>query len=251
MTGLDVALAGLILGLGAVLQSAVGFGMPLISIPLLVLAGQPLPNALSLVLGAALVQTAYGSYVARLEVRWRRSAYLAAIQWVTLFAGVACMSLLVRSDPARVKQVVGLAVVLAVTAQWVFRPEPRERLAVGWGEAAAASAGFLAGAVGIGGPPLVLFALAHRWPPDEFRAFLWSQFLLVIPVLEAALVFRFGTPILAWFGLGVAMAPLVWVGSRLGIAVTRRWDRARLRLAALIVLYAIGLVSLIGPYLSG
>lgn len=250
MTPIEIAAVGAILGLGAVLQSAVGFGMPLVSIPLLLVVGHPLPVAVSLVLGAALVQTVHGSYVTRDLIHWRRAVSLAAIQWVTLFVGVACMSILVRSDPVRVKQVVGFFVILAVTVQWILGPAPRDRLAIGWALAAASSAGFMGGLVGIGGPPLVLFAMAHRWSPDAFRAFLWSQFLLVLPVFAAALAFRFGTPMLIWFGIGVAMAPIVWAGSRLGQTVTMRWNRQRLQVAALIVLYGIGLVSLIGPYLG-
>jgi uncharacterized membrane protein YfcA len=73
MTSLEVVVIGSVLGLGALLQSAVGFGMALVAVPLLVLAGRPLPIAVALVLGAAIVQTAYGSYIARERIRWPRA----------------------------------------------------------------------------------------------------------------------------------------------------------------------------------
>jgi uncharacterized membrane protein YfcA len=250
MTLLDAAVIGVILGLGAMLQSAVGFGMALVAIPLLVLGGRPLPEAVALVLGAALVQTAYGTYVTRKQVVWRRTFSFAAIQWVALVAGVACMSLLVGANPAVIKQTVGAALFAIVTAQIVLRPHPRERLARGWTFAAAGSAGFIAGLVGMGGPPVVLFALAHRWSRDTFRGFLWSQFLLVLPILAVALVIRFGTGLVEWLGIGVATAPVVWLGSRIGLRVTQRWDSRRLHVAAVIMLYAIALASLFGPYLG-
>ncbi len=250
MTSLEVVGIGSVLGLGALLQSAVGFGMALVAVPLLVMAGRPLPIAVALVLGAALVQTAYGSYIAREHIRWPRAISFAAIQCVTLVGGVACMGLLVDRDTAAIKQAVGVAVMLVVTVQIVVRPAPREQLAIGWTLGAAGTAGFLSGLVGMGGPPLVLYALAHPWSRDTFRVFLWSQFLLVLPVLGGVLAVRFGAEILAWIALGVAMAPIVWAGSRLGLAATARWDRRRLQIAASIMLYAIGLAGLLGPYLN-
>ncbi len=243
---LEIVVIACILGLGALLQSAVGFGMALFAVPLLVMTGKPLPVAVALALGAALVQTAHGSYVVRDRIHWPRTVSFVAIQSVTLVAGVACMGLLVDRDTTIIKQAIGVAVLLAVTVQIVFRPVPVERLAIGWTLAAASTAGFLSGLVGMGGPPLVLYALAHSWSRDTFRAFIWSQFLFVLPILGGVLALRFGAQILAWMGVGAAMAPIVWAGSRLGLAATARWDRRRVQIAASITLYAIGLAGLLG-----
>lgn len=249
MTVLELLTIAAVLGAGAILQSAVGFGLALVAVPLLVLDGRSLPAAVALVLGAALVQTAHGSYVAREHIRWKLAFVLAGIQWVALLGGVAVMSLLVDSDPARLKQAVGAAVLAAITARLLIRPVPRERVGRGWAVLAAVTAGLLAGSFGMGGPPLALFALAHSWERDAFRAFLWSQFLLVLPVLAILLAFRFGPETLLWVAGGVATAPVVWGASRLGLKLTARWDRRRLQLAAAAVLYAIGLVALLGPLL--
>jgi hypothetical protein len=40
----------------------------------------------------------------------------------------------------------------------------------------AAAALGLAGICGMGGPPLVLWAMAHDWPADKVRAFLFACF---------------------------------------------------------------------------
>jgi uncharacterized membrane protein YfcA len=99
----------------------------------------------------------------------------------------------------------------------------------------------------MGGPPLVLYALAHDWDKDSFRVFLWGQLLLVAPVLVALLAYRTGASVWIFFGIGVAFAPLLWLGARLGISLTARWDRARVNRAAVLVLYALGLLSVISP----
>jgi len=249
MTAVDIILIAAILGLGATLQSAVGFGMALAGVPLLVWAGHPLPVAVALLLGGALVQTAHGTYVTREHIRWRLALPFAAIQWLALGGGVMGMQRLSDADPAVMKQGVGAIVIIVMTAQLIVRPRPRERLAAVWTAVAASTAGLLAGLVGMNGPPLVFYALAHTWNRDRFRGFLWSQFLLVLPVLIVALAIRFGGQLLESVAIGVALAPILWLGSKLGIATTRRWDRKRLQLAAVIMLYLIGAAGVLGPYL--
>lgn len=249
MSPAGVALIAAFLGLGAVLQSAVGFGMGLLAVPLLVWAGHPLPVAVALLIGGAFVQTAYGSYVTRQHIRWRLALPFAGLQWLGLVGGVACMGLLVEADPIAVKQVVGAAVVIVLTLHLVLRPAPRQGLVVFWMILAATTGGFLGGLVGMGGPPLVFFALAQAWSRDDFRAFLWSQFLLALPIIAAALAFRFGPHLLVWMGLGAALAPVLWLGSKLGFRLTTRWDQNQLHVASVLVLYAIGITSILGPYL--
>lgn len=65
----EIGIAALIVTLGALLQSAVGFGMGLVVVPLLTWAGYPLPHAVALLLGAAVIQTGLGTYFARRHVR--------------------------------------------------------------------------------------------------------------------------------------------------------------------------------------
>lgn len=245
----ELILIAAILGLGTTLQSAVGFGMALVSVPLLVWAGHPLPAAVALLLGGALVQNVHGTYVCREHISWRLALPFAAMQGLALIGGVVCMRLLSDADPTVMKQGVGLAVIVMMSAHLIVRPTPRERLAAIWAVVAAACGGFLAGLVGMNGPPLVFYALAHTWSRDRFRGFLWSQFLLVLPVLVAVLAIHFGVQILESAAIGAALAPVLWLGSKLGIAATRRWNRQRLQRVAVIVLYAIGVTSVVGPYL--
>jgi uncharacterized membrane protein YfcA len=248
--GLSVLVAACAVFLGALVQTASGFGMALVAVPVLLWFGWSLPAAVSVALGAAAVQTAVGTWSARASVPWRLTSALAVNQWFLLPVGVGSMLVLDAMDPARTKQLVG-ALVLALSAAWaVLRPRPRPRLHPGWGVLAATSAGLLSGAVGMGGPPVVFFALAHDWDKDRFRGFLWSQFLLVSPVLAAILALRLGPDILWNYGLGLALAPALWAGTRLGFRVSENWQADRLRAVATLLLVVIGLSSVTAPWLS-
>jgi len=246
----ELAAAAAILGVASTLQGAVGFGMGLFSIPLLVWSGFPLPQAVAMLVGASFAQTAYGTYREREWVNWRLTLPIAAMQWLFIPLGVLSMSYLVRADGDVVKQAIGLAVIVAVTARLLIRPEPRDEVGAGWAALAGSVSGFIGGLVGMGGPPLVFFALAHRWEKDRFRAFLWSQFFLATPVIVIALCFRFGLELLELFAIGLATAPVLVVGTRVGLAITHRWNAGRLSIAVVALLYVIGLSSVLGPYLA-
>jgi uncharacterized protein len=246
----QLAAASAILLVGASLQSAVGFGMGLISVPLLVWSGLALPHAVALLLGAAVIQTGYGTYVMRADVRWRSAAGLAAVRALFVPVGVSGMAALVAGDQHILRQAVGAAVVVLVTAQLWFRPDPRPQVHWGWAASAGALSGVLAGLIGMGGPPIVFYALAHGWSNNRFRGFLWSQFLLLLPVMIAVMTMKMDASVLVYFALGLAMAPVSWLGTRAGIAVAGRWSSNRLRTAAVLLLYVVGLSGLLSPYYS-
>ena len=54
------------------------------------------------------------------------------------------------------------------------------------------ASGYMAGAFGMGGPPLVLWTMAHDWPAKKSRAFLWSNYLVFMPIQSCLLLWLFG-----------------------------------------------------------
>ncbi|MCA9656202.1 MAG: TSUP family transporter [Myxococcales bacterium] len=246
-----LGIVALVVTLGAAVQSAIGFGMGMVVVPLLLWSGRSLPEAVALLLAASLVQTAYGTWTVRAEVPWRTTLPVAAAQWAFVPLGVAGMVMLSEARPGVVDQAVGGIVGGVLVLRAVFRPRPRPQLARGWGLLAGAGAGFLAGLVGMGGPPIVLYALAHAWSKDRFRGFLWSSFLLVLPAATAVLVWRQGAELLRWSLLGLLLTPCPWLGSMAGLAVSRRWAVERVRLVAMGTLALIVAWSVLGPIVRG
>lgn len=80
----------------------------------------------------------------------------------------------------------GCAILLFALAE-LLRPEgrPGGRISGRLCFLAGGLSGFLAGAVSIGGPPIVTFAMRQNWPPESFRFFV-TVFLLVQALIKLA-----------------------------------------------------------------
>jgi len=245
----DLAILFVVLGLGATLQTAVGFGIGIVCVPLLLWAGWSLPAAIATVVGAGFVQSGLGVFKTRHAPLPAASAKVALGQWLLAPVGVMSMALLLSLGPTTVKQCVGVALALVLTLR-LFRPAPKRALAAGWAYLAGATGGFLAGLVGMGGPPIVLFAMAQDWDKGTFRRFLWLQFLLGMPIVLTALVLRVGPEILGDFATALGFAPAIWLGSLAGLRLTRERSAGQLKLAAALLLYTVAGASLLGPRLG-
>lgn len=242
--------AALVLGLGAVVQSAAGFGLALFAVPLLTALGRTLPEAVALVIGAAVVQSSLSLWAAPERPPLVSALPMAACQWSGACAGVWAMHSLVAASPSALKAYVGALVVLLTSTQILLKPQPRSEVPRVWAGVAGLASGLLAGAVGMGGPPLVAYAMAHAWERDRFRTFLWTQFVLAAPVVVALLTYSFGHRTLWWVLTGAASLPFLWMGTRVGLALSSRWGRPQLMKVALSLLYLIGFGALLTPWLQ-
>ena len=250
MTIDQLLLIAVILMLGIAVQAAVGFGAGLFAVPLLVWLGIPLPTSVGMLLSLVIVQTGTACWRHRDQLPWRAVLPMFISRGVGLPVGVLLMYLLTEMDPNRTKQVVGVVVLVALALQIGFRVKPKEQIHGGWTLLAGSLSGLMAGMIGMGGAPLVLWLMAHDWPATRQRVFLWLTFLLLVPVQACLLVLTFGQPLILALLLGLAMTPAGLAGAWLGGHIGRRLSRARLRVAMTWLLVAIALQSIVGPWLS-
>lgn len=232
------------------IQGAVGFGAGLFAIPLMVWAGVDLPSAIAVTLSGVMVQTAWNLFRYRGHVRIRETLPLFFLRVLTLPIGIALLGVLVTFGPSRVKQAIGGMLLLVLMFQWLLKVKPRERVGKRWTVLAGSASGLTAGLVGMGGPPVVLWVMAHDWPAKKARAFLWATFLMLSPVNAVLLVYTFGGEMWGplWFGL--YLAPLVIAGSEAGMRAGAMMSRQRLRLASFGLLLLLALVMVLGPMVS-
>jgi len=172
------------------------------------------------------------------------------LQYLFIPVGLWGMHQLREGDNMILRQVVGTVVLLIVTLWVVFKPEQRPSIPGVWMFVAGASSGFLAGLTGIGGPPLAFYGSAHNWSNDRFRAYLWPQFFLVVPLLLALLTYSVGAQLLSYFALGLLAAPLLAMAVRVGLYMTRQWNQNDLRRATILILYLVGLSGALAPWLA-
>jgi uncharacterized membrane protein YfcA len=247
---LNIVAAAGILCLASTVQSAIGFAYALVATPLLIWIGIPLPNVITIVAVCSFVQSFIGARHLRASVPWRLAVLATTARIGMLFIGLLILRQIAELDTGSVRFVVGVLLCLLVITQLVGRSRPAERIHWLWGGLAFSTSGLLAGASGMGGPPLVLWAISHNWPAEKIRGFLFTVFAASIPVQIVLLYFTFGTDIL-WSTLTALMlAPAVFLGAAIGLPLGNRLPRPVLSWIVYITLLVIGISSIV-PKLIG
>lgn len=243
-------LIGLVIAMAAILQSAVGFAFGLFSIPLLVWLGLPLPQAICLGLGVVLCQTVWGIYQYKEYIDISRTWPLAPARAVTVPLGVLTLGMVISLGQEHIKQMIGVVMLLAVLVQLFSHIQPRQSVPKGWGVVAGASSGFFTGLCGMGGPPVVLWVMAHDWSTKRIRTAIWLIFLQTMLIQLGMYAWRFGPKMLVYFAIGIALFPLAIVASALGLKLGSLMSRRRLRAAAFALLIIIALISIAQPLIN-
>jgi uncharacterized membrane protein YfcA len=246
---LHILTTGVILFLGSLLQGAAGFGFGLLVVPLLLWTGMPLPQAVAVTVAAALVQSANGTWHLRQHVHWRVVVNGVMIRTVGLVGGILLLGVLANLPQDRIKQVIGIVILAAVIVQRAWHVHSREHVAPVWTVTAFLSSGLLAGMFAMGGPPLVLWVMAHRWTAQDSRAVLLACFMLALVPHMPLMYARFGSEVLMPFAIGLAYSPLIMLSAWLGVGFGNRFSKDQLRLVTTVLLVVIALRSILEPML--
>src|SRR5688572_28738143 len=154
-------LISLILFASSILQGAVGFASGLFGIPLLMLTGISLPDAVAISLVASAIQNCIAAWQLRREIDVRRTLVPITIRLATLPLGVWALYAIGQENKDLASQIVGLIVLAIVGVQLAFRVQPQASLHPAWEWLAFGMGGFLLGLCGMGGPAMALWVLAH------------------------------------------------------------------------------------------
>jgi uncharacterized membrane protein YfcA len=249
MSPLQIAEIALILLGSSMLQGMVGFASGMVAVPLLLIIGTTLPEAVAISAVAAFAQNLLGLYSLRREVPFRESVRPIAVRFLALPLGILALKLAGELDQDRVRQIIGL-IVLATLGLLVRSPDrSRQRWPTVWDWAAFLSSGFLVGFCGIGGPPIVMWAMAQHWPPGRTRGFLFLVFFSSMFPQLALLGIAYGAEIGPAMLAGVVGSPAVLAGTFLGLRVGRRFSRQWLRRVSFSILLVMAVVEVIRPIL--
>jgi len=245
----NIIIAFLAISIGGFTQGSVGFGCGLMAVPIMVSADIPLPHAVAIVCTSSIFQCWFGWSQNRHLVRWRETILLFLLRSAALPIGVFLMALLIDFGREQIRQLIGVVMLFALVLQWI-RVAPRAHLATRWTVLAGTTSGLLAGLMGVGAAPLVLWTSAHNWSGDRIRTFLWMMFLQTTPLQLLLLYLNFGTPILKVIPIGLALTPACIAGAILGSVFGRRMSSHVLRTLSygLIMLMAIACFVRIGPH---
>ena len=236
--------AGAILFSAGLLQSIVGFGFSLFAIPSLLFIGMTLPQAVATCLIGGFSQRIFLFPTLRGFVDWRTIRPMMISGLIAIPFGTLVLRQVANLPPSTVRQVIGVMIILTLLLQWFGKMQPRESVHKSWTYLAGIASGLLTGFANIGGPPIVLWILAHRFPPEKMRATCLLLFLAFAPFQIVILPIVFGKEVFASFGGALLLVPLVLAGSWIGLRLGSRLSASHVRLGMQALLLIIAVAAL-------
>jgi uncharacterized membrane protein YfcA len=243
-------IAAIILFISSMTQAMIGFAFNLLAIPLLIWTGFSLAEAVVLTSIPIFVQLSTNAYKLREDIVWKDITTPVIIRYLSLPVGIWLLYYVDHLDTAYIKQLVGVMLLLILLTQIFVSFRPREHLHLGWTFLAFSISGIMLGTLGMGGPAIVLWLMAHQWEPKRTRAFITTVFLFASPVQIALLYWKFGAELSHAFVWGILAAPLVIFGALIGVRIGNSFDKKRLKTMVMFFLFLTAILSILSPYLS-
>jgi uncharacterized membrane protein YfcA len=246
---IEIIKIGSILCLGSIVQSSSGFGFGLFAVPLFLFLGFPLPETvIIIVVGAAVQKIAAISHLWK-AADWKGQAPYMAIGLAMMPVGVYCLYQVSLLNQPFIKQVIGSIILLLLLLQWRGIIKPRERVSPVWGYTAGFFSGFLNGLANIGGPPLVLWILAHRWPNEKMRVTPIAFSVILIPFQVLFMILMFGPRLWEPLLKAILLTPLVLLGTWAGLKMGGKISEKQLLIYMRLLLLFIAISAIVRPFL--
>jgi uncharacterized protein len=224
---LSALLAGIVSGM-------TGFGLALISVPLLLFVYEPrtvvvITAVLSVVINFAVVWDSWRDADRRVVIALLPPAFVGVVAGAELLRVV---------DPDYIRLVVGIVVVFS--ALLLLRDIRLPGAQTRWGAVVAGSAsGALSTSTGLAGPPIVLLLASRGFPKRVFRGSSALYFLVMSLLGLTVLLFR-GLLEAGDVPLTLALVPAAFLGKFIGTALLKKVSEKAFRVVSL------GLVILTG-----
>ncbi|MFP6658520.1 MAG: TSUP family transporter [Pirellulales bacterium] len=236
---------------GSILQSTIGFASGLVAIPAMLMANFSLPEAVMICLIAAILQNLVGCTSLRGLIAFPPAIRPIAIRLATLPVGALLLLWTQNTvDSATVRQVVGVILGVVLLTQWTWRVEPKKHLHAGWEFVAFGTSGILAGFCGMGGSPMVLWVMAHRWSAARSRAFLFLLFLSTMIPQVVILIALFGADVVPALILGLLLTPVVLFATLAGLRIADELSKTILRRMTYCVLCVMTVTAIVVPWIE-
>ncbi|HFQ94070.1 MAG TPA: sulfite exporter TauE/SafE family protein [Anaerolineae bacterium] len=225
----------LIVFLAILTQATVGFGLALVSMPLLV-AVVGIKTATPLV---ALIAT-----VAELVIlgRYWRSIQFQSIKPLIISSviGIPLGVFILREvDEAIITPILGV-VILGYALYALFSPRLPRLAGRAWAYGFGFIGGILGGAYNTSGPPVIIYGSCRRWPPDEFKGNIQGYFIPITLLVLAVHGVSGNYTTAVWQNFLWAI-PGIILGLIGGFFLSGRLDPHRFRKIVLILLLFLGL----------
>jgi uncharacterized protein len=230
MNIMEILQIGMALILGSIIQSSSGFGFGLFVIPILLFFGFSLAPTVIIVIIASAIQKITAVKSLKQHLDWQEMAPFIAIGIIGLPFGIFAMSRVSAMNQPVVKQVIGFVVLVMLVLQWKGTIKAHDFVPKLWGYIAGFFSGVLNGFANIGGPPLVLWTLAHQWSNQKMRGTIIAFSLIFVPFQLALMLITFGAVIFPPIIKALILSPAVLLGTWIGLKIGEKISQAHLRI---------------------
>ncbi|MCU0286004.1 MAG: sulfite exporter TauE/SafE family protein [Acidobacteria bacterium] len=245
MNTIEILQIGGSLILGGIIQSSSGFGFGLFIIPILLFLGFGLaPTVIIVVIGSAIQKLTAVQYLKQ-HLDWKEIMPFVLIGLIGMPLGIYAMYKIANMNQPVIKQVIGGLVLVMLILQWRGAIKTRERVAKVWGYIMGFLAGLLNGFANIGGPPVVLWTLAHRWSNQKMRGTLIAFSLIFVPFQIILMLITFGPAMLNPMFKAIILSPAVLLGTWLGLKIGEKISQDHLRIYMQALLLFIAIASIL------
>lgn len=246
---IEIIKIGSIMILGSFIQSSSGFGFGLFAVPLLLFMGFNLPETVIIVVIGSAVQKITAVTQLWKSTDWKGQAPFMAIGLASLPLGIYCMYRVSFLGQDTVKQIIGVVIFLLLLLQWKGVIKSSENVPAVWGYIAGFFSGLLNGLANIGGPPLVLWILAHRWSNEKMRVTPIAFSLVFVPFQVILMLVTFGASLVQPLIKVLLSTPTVLLGTWIGLIIGKKISRQHLRIYMKLLLLFIALSAVVKPFL--
>ena len=190
------------------------------------------------------IQEVFGVYDLREHIPWKEVKWAATVRLVAVVIGVLLLRSVENMDAELVKRMVGAVVLLGVLIRTVGGRRAKGEWPMPVSIAAFGVSGILAGLVGTGGSPIVLWVTSHDFPAKQARAFTMVLLLLNAPVQILLMLLLTETMTSDVFLLALVLTPVIYLGTEIGIRIGNRFSKPTLNKVELVILSLVALIAI-------
>lgn len=216
---------------GGMVQGITGFGFGLFSMGLMVMF-MPVTEATSIIAILSLGSACLNLWTVRRDIVWREALSLIGPAVPACALGV-CLLTSLNTDVLRTGVAVMILAGCAVTL-WSPKGAMMSR-ANPWGYVAGLIGGVFNGALGMGGPPVVLYTLLRAWDKGLAKGIM-SSFFVVVGLFRIVLLIARGIATPHIFRAGLMLLPAALLACYVGTRVFHRLSTTVFRYAAMALL---------------
>jgi uncharacterized protein len=224
--------------LGGFSKGGVGFGLPLIAMPIMAYA-MPIPLAIGLMTVPIVMSNVWQAFSSGLHVAMFRRFWTLIV--ALIIATALAAHILTRVDQGAVSIFIGVLVALFVLSQAMsFRISVSQNAEARMKPIIGVLSGFLGGISGIFGPPLLTFLVALKLPKEEFLCAVGLIYLTGIFPLFATLIYN-GVITVQALGVSLAACVPLFVGVTTGAWMRNRVSATVFQRVVLIMLFLVSM----------